>query len=124
MQEEKALRMSKNEQSKYNLSLLGATEAEKKLAQNIIDRIAALKSEKKAEIEAQKAINESKKAKERAIEAEKKRRDSINTTIMKLRDEVAILGKSDSALLKYRLTHLGATEAEKKQALALQNTIK
>jgi len=118
-----AVSKSKDQMMEYKLALLGASDAEKKAVSQINSRIAAIKASKQAEEEANRMAKESQLAKERIISSEQKRRDSINSTIMKLRDEAAAAGKSEVQLLKYKLSLLGATEAEKKEALALQKTV-
>lgn len=117
--EEQALSMSKDDLIKYNLALLGASESEKKAAQEILNRMSAVKAAQKAEQENARILKEKTSIQAEALKSDQKRKESINDIILKLRDEAATTGKSKSELTAYKLSLLGASDAEKKEAQEL-----
>ena len=60
---------------------------------------------------------------DKAARAEERRTKAIADLIAKLEDEVATIGKSESATVDYQLAQLGATQADRDRAAALSETL-
>lgn len=133
-EQEKKLTSTRDEIIKYNLALLGASDAEKKAASEMLGRIKNIKeseiAKKQSIIQEQKASKEaskiaSDKIKEQTLieNAENKRTKSIDRLIQSLTMQEIKLRGGKAALTDYKLSLLGASDAERKQAKEILSKI-